>query len=180
VSRWGRRAGALAASVLFSSVLGSCAGSSAPVTCRNTKVLILSAQSVPSASLLPCVQSLPAGWTYGVVDIRSGRTRFSLDSDRAGVGALDVRLVARCSTEGATEIPTDEAGTRRFERIETVTPGFAATRYYTFTGGCVTYRLRLKKEGRVLVNEASFALTFLPRQAVADDVRRITDGRYRL
>lgn len=36
------------------------------------------------------------------------------------------------------------------------------------------------EEGRVLVNEASLALTFLPRSAVADHVRRESSGRERL
>ena len=150
------------------------------MTCRDTTVLVLAAQSVPTASLLPCIQLLPAGWQYGPVDVRSGRSRFSLDSDRAGMKAVEVDLVKRCDTRGATEIPTDEPGTRRYERIESISPGFAATRYYLFTGGCVTYRFRFEKEGRALVNEASLALTFLARQAVSAELEDESSGKYRL
>ncbi len=137
-------------------------------------MLILAAQSVPTAALVPCVQLLPVGWSYGPIDIRSGRTRLNLDSDRAGISAVRVTLTERCDTARATEIPTDELGTRRFEQVDVVTPGFAGTRFYTFPGGCVSYRFRFHKEGRVLVNEASLALTFVSRDSLGADVRRLS------
>ena len=155
-------------------LVSSCATGGPKLTCRSTKVLILAAQSVPSAGMVPCVQLLPPGWSYGPIDIPSGRTRFSLDSDRAGISAVRVTLVEQCDTGKATEIPTDEVGTRRFEQVDVVTPGFAGTRFYTFPGGCVSYRFRFQKEGRVLVNEASLALTFVSRESLGADVRRLS------
>ena len=171
---------ALLGALLVWPVVSSCGTGGVRPTCRSTDVLILAAQSVPTAGLVPCVQVLPAGWSYGPVDIRSGRTRFSLDSDRAGVSAVRVTLTEACDTRKATEIPTDEPGTRRFEEIEVVTPGFAATRSYLFRGGCVTYRFRFEQEGRILVNESSLALAFVTREALAEEVRRMSDGRQRL
>ena len=170
----------MVAGLLVWPLVTACGEGGRNLTCRSTNVLVLAAQSVPTASMVPCVQLLPAGWSYGPVDIRTGRTRLNLDSDRAGISAVRVTLVERCDTSGATEIPSDELGTRRFEQIEVVTPGFAATRYYTFPGGCVSYRFRFQAEGRVLVNEATLALTFVPREKLAEDVRRLSDGRQRL
>lgn len=175
-----RRGAALVGALLVWPLVSSCGEGGPRPTCRNTNLLILAAQSVPTAGLVPCVQLLPAGWSYGPIDVRSGRTRFTLDSDRAGVSAVQVDLVERCDTSQATEISSDELGTRRFEQVEVVTPGFAGTRFYTFAGGCVTYRFRFQKEGRILVNEASLALTFLSREQLDRDVQRRSDGRQRL
>ncbi|MDQ3980871.1 MAG: hypothetical protein M3314_15205 [Actinomycetota bacterium] len=161
-------------------LVASCGEAGRNLTCRSTNALVLAAQSVPTASMVPCVQLLPAGWSHGRTDVRTGRTRFTLNSDRAGVSAVRVTLAERCDTSRATEIPTDELGTRRFEQVEVVTPGFAGTRFYTFPGGCVSYQFRFQAEGRVLVNEASLALTFVTREKLAEDVRRLSDGRQRL
>lgn len=173
----------LAAAVLALAWLSACTQGEvqrvAP-TCRNTNTLVLETQSVPGADLVPCVSLLPAGWEVETVTIESGRTRFALRSDRAGDQALVVTLLPRCDVSGATEIVSDEDGTRRFERVQSVSPGFSGIRYYTFRGGCVTYRFRFSEEGRALLNEASLALTFVPRQAVSDEVGRRTGGRERL
>src|SRR3954453_7496295 len=53
-------------------------------TCGTGSLLVLSAQSVPSARQVPCIASLPAGWKVGGVQIDDERTRFWLDSDVAG------------------------------------------------------------------------------------------------
>ena len=177
-----RRAAAAAGAAAVAPLLASCAAPATDVTlsCRNVDALILEAQSVPTATKLPCVELLPAGWSYGSSDIRSGRAQFRLASDRAGARAVEVTLTEACDRQGATEITSDEPGTRRYERVEAVTPGFSGTRYYTFPGGCTSYQFRFEDEGRVLVNEASLALTFVTRQFVAEEVRRISKGRSRL
>src|SRR6185437_8878288 len=58
-------------------------GARAPA-CGTGHSMILSAQAVPSAALLPCIAALPAGWSIDGVDIASGKASFGLDSDRAG------------------------------------------------------------------------------------------------
>ena len=109
----------------------------------NFNALVLEAQAVPRADRVPCIRALPAGWSVFSTDIESGRARFALSSDRAGSRALEVTFTSGCDTSGATEIPSDQTGTRRFERIEVVTPGFKGTRYYRFAGGCASYRFQL-------------------------------------
>ena len=79
--------------------------------------MILSAQAVPSAAMLPCIAALPSGWSTGVADIASGHTRFWLDSDRAGPHAITITLTAACDTSGAHQIPSDQPGMRRFEHL---------------------------------------------------------------
>ena len=41
--------------------------------CGTGHAVILSAQAVPSAALLPCIAALPSGWSIGGADIASGR-----------------------------------------------------------------------------------------------------------
>jgi len=167
--------------------LGGCArtgvtGQTTP-TCeveRNSNVLVLEAQSVPSADRVPCVALVPAGWSVATVEVKSGSSRFILGNDRAGDRAVEVRLQGRCNVDGSTQVPSDEPGTRRFERIDSVKPGFEATRFYTFDGGCVTYRFRFEAANRALVNEASLALSFLARQELKTEVERVSKGQVKL
>ena len=93
-------------------------------------------------------------------------TNRSLDSDRAGISAVKVHLRRNCDLEGATEIPSDEPDTRRFERIISVVDDFQAVRSYSFEGGCITYRFDFDRQGRALVNEVSVAIGFIDRSAV--------------
>ena len=67
---------------------------------------------------------------------------FSLDSDVGGEDAVQVALQPPddCATTGATEVPSDEVGMRRFERIDSLPPQLRSVRTYVFEGGCVTYR----------------------------------------
>lgn len=147
---------------------------------RNSGVLVLEAQSVPSADRVPCISLVPAGWRVAAVEVKSGSSRFNLGNDRAGDRALEVRLTATCDLRASSQVPSDEPGTQRFERIDSVGPGFEATRFYTFKGGCVSYIFRFESANRALVNEATLALSFITRQEVAAEVRRSSDGSSRL
>ena len=94
--------------------------------CGTGHSMILSAQAVPSAALLPCIAALPSGWSIGGADIASGKTSFWLDSDRAGPRAVTVTLTAACDTTGAQQIPSDQPGARRFERPLSLVPQFSS------------------------------------------------------
>ena len=161
---------ALVALLLASSVAG-CAARYKPALapgCRKSETLVLMAQSVPSAARVPCIATLPAGWKFEDLDVRRGTSSFSLDSDRAGHRAVVVRLFPSCRVRGATEIASDEVGTRRFERVESVVGEYRGTRYYLFDGGCVTYRFDFDRQGLALVNEVSLAVGFISREDIAE------------
>ena len=148
--------------------------------CGTSNVMILMAQSVPTATTIPCVASLPAGWTVGGMRIERGHGRFWLDSDRAGKRAVTVSLVppADCSVTGASEVPSDEPGLRRFERPDQLPPALRATRFYTFVGGCVTYRFEFDSpQTASLLFDADAALAFQPRAELVETVRARTDLR---
>lgn len=163
---------------------GGCAQveSQAAPTCvpKGADTLALVAQSVPTATKIPCISSYPAGWHFASLSVRNGETRFTLDSDRAGISAVRVSLLPRCDVEGATEIASDEPGTRRFERIISVVNDFKAVRSYAFDGGCITYQFDFDRQGRALVNEVSVAIGFIDRTAVDALVRQRSGGALNL
>jgi hypothetical protein len=146
--------------------------------------LVLMAQAVPSASRIPCVRLVPASWRHGDVDVETGRAAFSFASgsiDSPESVPLTVALTERCDLAGATQVPTDEPGTQRWERLQEVTPAYVGERLYVFDGGCTTLSFALSGADRVqAVGEASLAVGFVDRTAVADVVREQYDDRLQL
>jgi serine/threonine protein kinase len=153
--------------------------------CDELEPLWLEAQSVPSASLVPCVPSLPAGWRFlDIVDTasssaaRNGWSMFSLAKYQAG--ALVVRLDAACDTGGAIEQPADRTGTQRYERTGHGGSEPAVTWYTVFPGGCVTAQLHSTADDAAFTNEARSMVDFTTRQALQQELERRSDGRLRL
>jgi hypothetical protein len=109
------------------------------VSCTNLEPLWVMAQSVPSASLVPCVRYRPGGWAAAEVTVNNGRSWITLNHDRAGKRALEVRLSATCDPSGTVEGPSATAGVRHFQRTgASAGGGFSVTWYDQFPGGCVT------------------------------------------
>jgi hypothetical protein len=136
---------------------------------------------VPSASLVPCLRSLPTGWTLARVNVNDGRSVLILDHDRAGNGAAVVRLSATCDPAGATRVPSVQPGARRYMLIERLTPQFAATSFDVFPGGCVTIRLRAPAAHRAqLTTDVPSLLVFTTRQTLQQTLEQRSNGRLQL
>jgi serine/threonine protein kinase len=147
-----------------------------PPQCGTGHTMILAAQAVPSAALVPCISALPAGWQVGGADIESGHARFWLNSDQAGDMAVTITLSAACDTSGAQQIPSDQPGTRRFERPLSLRPQFTGLRFYTFPGGCATYKFKFAAgKSPLLAIPVDSAVTFIPRAKLVDYIRS-TEG----
>ena len=149
-----------------------------------TPIVLLEAQAVPSASLLPCVKLLPSGWSLSDpgISLRNGEASFMLDSDRAGPHAVTVVLRSGCDTSGATRVPSDEPDTRRYQRVDTVqATRFTGAQLYLFPGGCVTYRYDFGQGARAgPISEVTQALGFVSRDQLRKQVLDYTGGRYPL
>ena len=149
--------------------------------CTQPEPLWLEAQSVPSASLLPCVESRLVGWKVAEVAVNDGRSVVILDHDRAGKKAVVLRLAAACDPAGAVEVPSQEPGTRRFVQVERLAGAFSATWYDRFPGGCLTYRLHSTTDPTgQFANEAPSLLGFTTRDALRQALDARSDGRLRL
>src|SRR5215211_5327943 len=109
------------------------------IGCSDQEALWLMAQAVPSATLVPCLQVAPPGWTLNDVKAGSGFASIVFNTDRPmQQAAVTVELLPSCDLAGATEISSEVPGARRYIRIDRAAD--RVTRSYTFPGGCVTER----------------------------------------
>jgi hypothetical protein len=146
---------------------------------QGTALMILMAQAVPTASQLPCVELLPAGWSVSDVFVRNGRVRFSLDSDRVGPHAVQVVLQQFCALGTVTRVPSDHPGTRRYQEVISIESGrrYQGAVHYLFPGGCVTYRLDFRSDEQARpLGEVLLALGFVPRDALRQTLDDFTGG----
>ncbi|MDX2378199.1 MAG: hypothetical protein QNM02_00385 [Acidimicrobiia bacterium] len=98
---------------------------------------LIMAQSVPTASQLPCFTQLPDGWKVVTVNVNQDRTVVTLDSDRAGDGAAVLRFEERCDVGEAVPAPGHLGSAQRYDLVVSAAPSFEGRRYYVFPGGCV-------------------------------------------
>jgi tRNA A-37 threonylcarbamoyl transferase component Bud32 len=151
------------------------------IGCSQLEPLWLLAQSVPSASLVPCVESRQPGWTVANVAVNDGRSVITLDHDRAGAAAVVVRMAAACDPAGAPETPAPEPGVRRSVREERLAGAFSETWYDQFPGGCVTYRLHsISDPTGQFANEAPQVLGFTTRGQLRQALSQRSGGRLEL
>jgi membrane-associated phospholipid phosphatase len=144
--------------------------------CGTDHSMILAAQAVPSAAMVPCVAGLPSGWQVGGADIASGHARFWLNSDQAGDQAVTITLSPACDTSGAQQILSDQPRTQRFERPLSLRPQFTALRFYTFPGGCATYRFNFAPgKSPLLAIPVDGAVGFVSRARLVDHIRNTED-----
>src|SRR4029077_21148500 len=104
LQRWSIKRVALAAAALIIVAVAAMVGLKAfspaddagayPPICGTGHSMILSAQAVPSSAMLPCVATLPAGWSIGGATISSGKVSLWLDLDRAGARDGTLTLAA--------------------------------------------------------------------------------------
>ena len=129
-----------AAGLAVASTLTGCAAVRDEVPgCGAPLRLAIIAQSVPSASYVPCIRQLPQGWTTSSFDPLRGATRFTLNSDRAPGSPVTIRLVPRCSPGAASSVPPRAPGVLTFTRLYSLSPRVTGRLYDVFPGGCVTY-----------------------------------------
>lgn len=154
----------------------------AAALCARMEPMWLQAQAVPTADLVPCVASLPVGWSFGALTVDNGRSTITVDHDRAGAEAIDMKFAAACDVTGATEVAADVQGARRFERGPV--GGTILTWYEVFPGGCAAVRL----SSRSLVPEvlddvraqAGRVIGFVPRADLARALAQRSHGRLQL
>jgi tRNA A-37 threonylcarbamoyl transferase component Bud32/membrane-associated phospholipid phosphatase len=152
--------------------------------CAEMEPLWLQAQAVPTAELVPCVAALPAGWSFRQLTVNNGRSRMTVDHDRAGPKAIDVRFAESCDVTGATEAAADIPGARRLERGPTDGTNALLTWHEVFPGGCATVRLSSRSDApevrREVTAQAGQVVGFVTRAHLARVLDERSNGRLHL
>jgi hypothetical protein len=143
--------------------------------------LLLTAQTVPDAAVVPCLRTLPAGWTFHDLKARKGKARIVLDFGRDTNKAATITLTRSCDVRGATETFSDVPGTRRYERVGTSKSTYRSDRYWLSSGSCITHHFVLSgSTGAAQVSAVTRALGFVDRQVLRNYVHDYSDGRFEL
>ena len=123
------------------------------------------------------ITAIPVGWSFGGSQIRNGRVRFWLNSDRAGWHAAEVTVTRACDTSNAVRTSAttpSEPGISRYEQPISLPPRFELDRYDVFAGGCVTYRYVFQPgASSLLVFDVDQALSFFARSLA---VQKVDEG----
>ncbi|MGB8649765.1 MAG: hypothetical protein WCD35_03785 [Mycobacteriales bacterium] len=141
--------------------------------CSSPERLAVVAQSVPTAAYLPCLRTLPQGWSVSGFDVARGSSRMSLLSDRSGGRPVEVTLTRGCDVAGASPTAARDAGVRSYVRLRSVSPTYAGTLYDVFAGGCVRFRFAFPRGPHIpLMEELSTAVGLASRRDLRVDLRR--------
>jgi hypothetical protein len=175
------RAVTLAVVVVLAAVtlVGCATVSGAVPECRADQRLALVAQSVPTASYVPCLASMPAGWDSRDFRAESGETTFELASDRSR-DPVEVELQASCRIGEATPIAPRADGARTYLRLDSVAPQYAGTLYDVFPGGCVMYRFHFERGAHIqLMEDFQGSIDLFSRRELRLRLERNTGVRLR-
>jgi tRNA A-37 threonylcarbamoyl transferase component Bud32 len=160
-------------------------------SCTQLEELWLQAQSVPSASRIPCVRAFPEGM-LGDLRVRDGESVLELSHASVAIkigtggqpqasaeaGSVIVRLSAVCDRQMTGAGQAIAPGVRRFQ-IEG--SGGSPEVVDVFPGGCVTYRPGPDIGASAsLLDQAQRAITFRTRDDLRDALRRNSGGRLQL
>jgi hypothetical protein len=135
--------------------------------CRSDSPTVLMAESVPSASLIPCVEALPGGWTFHAFDADDTGSTFSLQASDIG-GVLEVRFVASCEPTGQPKPIEGFPSAQEYRSV--LAAGSTIVWTTTFPGGCSRAELTFPgPPARADVETIHDAISFIPRSDVHPD-----------
>jgi hypothetical protein len=144
---------------------GCAASSDTAPRCDDPLRLAIIAQSLPTASYLPCLRDLPQGWSTSGFEATQRGTSFLLDSDRSPEQPVQVQLTAACRPGIASPSPPRAPGVLTYTRLTSIRPRFAGTLYDVFPGGCVSYAFDFALGSQIaLMEQFEGAIGLYPRQ----------------
>jgi hypothetical protein len=112
------------------------------------------AQSVPEASMIPCITELPPGWEFSRAFSQSDESRLMFKTDTFDL-KVDVVLVPSCDVSDARMANSLRPETQLFISAD-------GTAYaFVFDGGCITVEYETRElaesaEGLALMDAVSF------------------------
>jgi hypothetical protein len=137
----------------------------------------LAAQSVPTASLVPCVALFGGRWSVTSEDYTDDGTRVSMTGEDAPDVQWKVAFDAACDTSGLSASGnSDGVSVSSSEQQSGST--YERTQAMVFDGGCVTSSVTMptKFDRGLVLSDVDAALVLVSRLALNDEVREQTDG----
>jgi hypothetical protein len=127
--------------------------------CHNDPPTVLMAESVPTASLIPCVRAVPGGWSFQSFQANDVAASFSMQQQEGGV--LTVELHASCQPEGE-RVPEPQPSVQGYRSVQD--DGTRIVWTSTFSGGCSRAELTFPTAPPAAdVEDVRAALSFISR-----------------
>jgi hypothetical protein len=149
--------------------------------CPTNTVNELVAQSVPSASLVPCVSLFGGRWSVDGEAYSSDGTTVSMSGQDSADVTWTVTLHESCDTAGMVPAGSAEGADMAQSASESGST-YTRDQAFTFEGGCVTSTLKVpSRYDRALIeSDVDAALVLVSRSALNDQVAADTDGKLQL
>jgi len=154
------------------------AGTVPGTLCPTRTVNQLVAQSVPSASFVPCVSAFGARWSVDGEDYSSSGTSVSMTGHDAADVTWKVTLHTTCDTTGLTPTGDDDQGVEVWRSEQQTDSTVTRDDALVFEGGCVTSDVSfpVRYDRSRVFGDVDAALQLVPRAALDDQVVAQTDG----
>lgn len=159
----------------------------ADTTCQESSSIVLLAQSVPTAQLIPCLTEGAEGWIITETSFTSDGSTVHLSTGDLAGADWTITLTPTCSPDAAaTERSYTDQGDRYVVVGTTTTdPDSRAetdTEWYRFDGGCTMSSVSIPSrfDSERIFAELDTGFVFAPRAAVAQYVSDRSDGQVSL
>jgi len=148
---------------------------------RVTSTLMLLAQAVPEASVVPCMRSTPPRWRLDDFYARDGIGHFAVTFGDEEDLRITVDLVHRCRLDHVIEAPSDQPGTKRYDHVVSDGPQYVLDRYYVDQHACTALHFSGQgPEAATFARGIVPAIGFIRRATLDKRLRESTDGRVHL
>lgn len=159
----------------------------ADTACQESSSLILLAQSVPSAQLIPCLTEGAQGWIIAQQDYTSEGSTVVLNTGDLAGATWTITFTASCTPDpSATPRSYPDQGDRYqvvgVDDADDDPDAVTDTEWYRFDGGCATSSVAIPSrfDAQRIFAELDAGFVFASRASVDQWVRDESDGRVSL
>jgi hypothetical protein len=142
---------------------------------------VLMAQSVSSASAVPCLNEDVTDWLVTVFEVKNGRARVEFTHRYGRNDTATLELTADCDVGAAREVSSRFDGMRRYNQPGNRGGRYTDRIYFVSPGACTALRFDLSGAGADLRGaEISGVLGFVSRADLDRQIRTASDGHLHL
>jgi hypothetical protein len=113
-----RIAGLAVVVAIVSSACGTTLGPTLPDCDTVGSTMVLAVESVPGSHYVSCIVGLRADWDYNNLTAKSWESSYTLDSDRIGMGFLEVHNVQSCDVGDAVRAEDPIPGVELWKDVD--------------------------------------------------------------